>query len=419
MWRVSALILRTASVYMLGKRRQTLLVILGVALGSMVLIVTFALTDGIIADIEEKIIAASPLITVKGEKLLAKPRNLFPDSAGRAIIVSRIIPGEKKEVKPYPETVAAVKAVPGITAASPFVQTKGVLRKGKLFRPVLLKGVLPAEEAQIANLDKNIVAGSLSELGFTPSGILLGQGLARKLRADYHDLVRLTGQNGRVYILTVTGIFASGFGAVDDHNAYLNLPLAQTLAGFGGAEVTGIGVHVSDPSAVAPLARQIEYLTGYRTESWQEANENLLTLFRRNNNITFMLVIFVFLVSGFGIANVLIAIVLQKRRDIAILCSLGFGRSSIVGIFLAQGLIIGMIGTAIGLLAGHLSSNLIAHLPISYGESAIVRGTHIAMRQSAHAYLLTALFSVLVSGFAAYGPARRAARLSPVEILRT
>ncbi len=414
-------ILSIASRHLMGKKRQTALVVAGVAVGSMVMILTFGLAEGIIAEIENKIIDISPLITVKGERVRARQRLLLgssPSSPNHYKIVSRIIPDEKKEVKPYTEVVSLVGSLPGIDAVSPFVATRGVLRYSTLSRPCFVKGVIPQREALIGKLRQNAVAGSLDELSYTKNGILLGDGLAKKIDVHYHDLVRFTGENGKAYNLTVVGTFASGFGAVDDNDAFVNLRLAQTINGLAENAVSAIGIHTASPAIVNRLASEISRLTGYKTETWEQANENLLSLFRRNNDITFFLVIFVFVVAGFGIANVLITIVLQKQRDIAVLKSMGVGTGTLEMTFLAEGIILGIAGAAIGCIAGHYLTSLISALPISYGPSAVVRGNHIVTVQKPAYYIVTTLFAVFVSAISGYAPAGRAARLKPVDVLR-
>ena len=417
--RLLRVIVHTALAQLLGRKRQTVLVTAGVTIGAMVMIITFGLTDGIIASIREKIVNVSPMITIKGERIPGKERILVgPPSAGNADMVSRIIPDEKKEVTPYTQVLAELEGIPGVDAFSPFVQTSGVLRKGKSLRQVSLRGVEPAGEGKIVNLERNIVRGSLSELAFTSDGILLGDGLARKLTARYHDIIRLTTEKGTVLSMTVVGMFSSGFSAADDNTGYINLVRAQAISGRSRNAVSGIGVHAASMDHLRELARQIEQATGYRAETWDEANANLLTVFRRNNNITLLLVVFVFIVSGFGIANTLVTIVLQKQRDIAILKSIGFSVRSIEGIFLVQGAVIGIAGTILGCIGGYVLTTVIGALPISFGESAVVRGSTLAVVQTLASYLITICFSLAVSIGASVGPARRAARLQPVRILR-
>lgn len=415
------LILRTALLYLLGRRRQTILVTSGVAVGAMVMIVTFALTNGVIESIKEKIINVSPHVTIKGEKVQGKERILMggsPVSTEHFFMVSRIIPDERKEVKPTSGVISLVETMPDVDAVAPFVGTHGVLRKAKLFRQVSLKGIIPEREGRIGNLMKNIVSGSLAELSYTPNGILLGSGMAKKLGAAYRDLVRLTAENEKVYTLVVVGVFASGFGAADDNTAYINLPLAQAINHFATNVVSGIGVHTRALPRVREIARAIERLTGYQAQTWEEANENLLTVFTRNNNITLLLVVFVFIVSGFGVSNVLITIVLQKQKDIAIMKSMGFSIRSIGALYLAQGALIGLAGTILGLIGGHELANLIGSLPLSFGEDAVVRVKSIMVVETPLSYVITGIFSIVVSALASYSPARRAARLKPVEILR-
>lgn len=414
-------ILTIALRHLTGKRRQTALVIAGVAVGSMVMILTFGLAEGIITDIKNKIIDISPLITIKGEKVQGKQHLLLassPYSSDHYALVSRVVPDEKKEVKPYTEIISLVGNLPGIDAISPFVATRGVLRYSTLSRPCFVKGVIPEREALIGKLRQKVVTGSLNELSYTKNGILLGSGLAAKINVHYHDLVRFTGENRKVYNLVVVGIFTSGFGAVDDNNAYVNLSLAQNINGFAKNVVSAIGIHTLSLAAVNPLSREISRLTGYKTETWEEANANLLSLFERNNNITFFLVIFVFVVAGFGIANVLITIVLQKQRDIAVMKSMGVGVRTLEMVFLAEGMILGTAGAMIGGIAGHFLTNLISALPVSYGPSAVVRGSHIVTVQKPVYFVITTLFAVVVSAISGYSPARRAARLKPVDILR-
>jgi lipoprotein-releasing system permease protein len=412
------LILRTASAQLSGRPRQTLLVTLGVAVGASVMIVTFALTNGIIESIKEKIINVSPHITITGERLSPKDRILTAEGDGHAEFVSRIVPDEEKEIKPYAAVLSLLENIPSIDAVSPFVQARGVLRKGKAFRQVALRGVDPRREALIAGIGKNIIAGSLEELAATPAGILLGSGLAKRLTAKLHDVVRLTGEGGRVTSLTVRGIFSSGFAASDDNTAFINLPLGQAISGVSSTVASGIGLHTTDIDGVGPLARMIEERTGYRAETWDEANANLLTVFKRNNYITLLLVVFVFMVSGLGIANTLVTLVLQKQKDIAIMKSIGFSARSIQGLFLVQGLAIGLAGTVLGLAAGYELTGLVASLPVSFGENAVVRSDTIPVVRTAGAYVITACFSVVVSVVASLAPARRAAALKPVQILR-
>ncbi len=415
------LILNIAFKHLSYKKKQTFLVIAGVAVGSMVMILTFALANGIISDIKNKIIEVSPLITVQGEKVKGKERLLLtasPYSGDKFYITSRIVPDEKKEIKPYTKVISLVDNIEGVDAVSPNVITRGVIRYRTRDRQCLIKGIIPQRESGIANLAEKIDIGSLEELGYTPNGVILGSGLAKKINAKYGDIVRVIGEKGSGYNLKVTGTFTSGFSAVDDNNLYINLKLAQNILELGSNVVTSMGIHTVSIQSVNSIAKTISDITGYKTETWEEANANLISLFQRNNNITFFLVVFVFVVAGFGIANVLITLVLQKRQDIAVMKSFGLSRKSVILIFIFEGLFIGISGSLIGETAGHFLTNFISSIPFSYGEGAVVRSSNIVTVQTTFSYVITLVFSVIVSIVSSYGPARRAAKLNPVNNLR-
>ncbi|MGE5498253.1 MAG: ABC transporter permease [Syntrophothermus sp.] len=420
MLRQFTFILSVSMRHLLSKKKQTILVITGVAVGAMVMILTFALTKGIITEIQSKIIEVSPLIVVKGEKIKEKERLLVnsAEPSEKLTIISRILPDDKKEIKPYTQIISLIDQFPEIDAASPFILTRGVLRYRSLYRPIIIKGILPGREAKIANLSKNVIKGSLNELAYTKDGIILGSVLAKNLKAGYRDIMLLTGEDGHVYNLRVTGIFQSGFKATDESFAFVNLPLAQSINGFSSNVVSAIGLHTPSLESVKEVAEKISAATGYKTETWDEANKNVITLFERNNNITLFFVVFVFVVAGFGIANVLITIVLQKQKDIAIMKSMGVSNNSVLLIFISEGLILGFAGALIGMAAGHLLTNFISALPVSYGESAVVRSDHIATVQTVSSYVIVGVFSVFISAVSSYIPARRASKLKPVEILR-
>lgn len=415
------LIVSIAIRHLAGKRRQTLLVIAGVTVGSMVMILTLSLGEGIVQDIKDKIIETSPYIIITGEKLIPQETQLYHASSESTTVysmMSRVRPREKKQIKPYTETMAQLSSIKTIDGAAPFVFARGVVRYHTVTRTGLIKGIVPSLEATIGNLESKVVTGSLGELAYTKDGILLGSGLAKKLKAAYHVPVTITGEGGTTFRVRVVGTFTSGFGAIDDNNAYINLELAQRVNDVPDNAVSGIGIHTTSLEVVNETSALLRQVTGYRTETWEETNENVITLFKRNNSITLFLVLFVFVVSGFGIANVLITIVLQKQHDIAIMKSIGVSRRSIEQIFLIEGIILGVIGAVAGGVAGHLLTNLISSLPISYGESAVVRNDHIVTVQHAYFFVLTTVFSVIISAVSSLGPARRAARLNPVEILR-
>ena len=164
------------SKHLLFKKKQTILVIAGVAVGSMVMILTFAITNGIIFDIKNKIIEVSPLITVKGEKVNEKGHLLMksaPGSNDNYYIESRIAPDQKNEVKPYEKVVSLIDDIKQIDAVSPYVFSRGVIRYRTITKQCIIKGIIPDREKNIANISKKIRTGSLEELSYTSNNTMI------------------------------------------------------------------------------------------------------------------------------------------------------------------------------------------------------------------------------------------------------
>jgi lipoprotein-releasing system permease protein len=167
-----------------------------------------------------------------------------------------------------------------------------------------------------------------------------------------------------------------------------------------------------------PLARRIEERVRYRTESWEETNSNVLSLFVMQNSIMYSVVGAIMLVAAFGIYNIISTVVHEKTRDIAILKSLGFGEGDIQAIFLAEGVIVGILGGFVGAFVGLGLIELLAQ--IRFGNAGTMmagRGGFILARET-WPYVAGAIFALVASAVAALIPARRAARLNPVDIVR-
>lgn len=402
--------------HLLTRRRQTFLTVLGVAVGAMILITTLSLTDGLLTDIEDTIIEASPHLVVKAEPLQpARERLVEADVVtlkrqGRRAVPDKITDGLHLD--------AQVARVEGVSATSPFVEVRGILRYGTRFKPIVANGVWPEREAPVSTLDQKMIDGRWDALQQAPDGIVIGRLLAKNLGVAAGDRVRLVDAEGRLWTLRVVGVFRAGIKNIDEASAYLNMRQAQTIRRFGQETISGINARTLEPRAVAPVAETLRATLGQRVDTWEETNKTVLASFKRNNQTTLILVIFTFIVSGFGISNVLNTVVLEKVRDIAVLKSLGVTRRGITQIFALEGLLIGLMGAILGGILGWGLSTLVGMAPMSYGDAAFIQSGRIAMAQKPWFYWLTLGFSVAIATIASRGPSRKAAELTPVAIFR-
>ena len=402
--------------HLLTRRRQTLLTVLGVAVGAMILITTLSMTEGLITDIEDTIIEASPHLVLKAEPLApARERLVEGDVVALKRQGRRAIPDKLKNGLRLDERLSETE---GIVATSPFVEVRGILRYGTRFRPIVANGVYPEREARVSTLSEKMIDGRWESLDQMPDGILIGRLLAKNLGVKSGDRVRLVDPDGRLWSLRVAGVFKAGIKNIDEASAYMTMRQAQTIRRFGKETLSGINARTVEPRQVAPVAERLRAALGQRVDTWEETNKTVLASFRRNNQTTLILVLFTFVVSGFGISNVLNTVVLEKVRDIAVLKSLGVTRRGISTIFALEGLLIGTIGAALGGLLGWGLSTLVGMAPLSYGDAAFIQSGRIAMAQKAWFYWLTLGFSIGIATFASRGPSRKAAELTPVAIFR-
>ncbi len=414
-------IIRVAFLHLTERKRQTLLTALGVAIGSAMLITTIAVASGSSANIREKIIDTSPHVTVFPKLVEARiPENLIRDTTRHqlAVVDKNVINKDKQVIKAYTEIVSIAESINDVEEVAPFVNTKLIARNKTRFKSCLAKGIIPEREANVANLEKIVKTGSLEELSFTPNGIILGDLLAKDLRVKYRSRMDLVTEKGEIFPVIVLGTFQSGFSEFDRTIGYINLRLAQRIEGISASTVSGIGINTNDISQSLSLAKFLENLSGYKAESWDETNKNVLDFITRNNTVTLVLVGFVFVVAGLGVSSVMTTVVLQKTKDIAIMRSFGVSRMAISLIFMVEGIFIGVVGAIFGSGLGHVICDLVKNIRFTASNAGVVRSDRINIVESPEAHLIVVVFAIVVTVLSAMGPARRAAKLLPVRVLR-
>jgi len=413
--------LRFAWVHLRERKRQTFLTVLGVAVGSAMMITTIGVARGSSLSVFRKLIDVAPHITIGADRVVPEvPDNLLGIVQGRIAFVRKNVTTDRKVViKNYNQVVATVSPIREVIDISPYVTSKLLARNKNRFRPCFAKGVVPSLEGEIAGLKKNLLdPEALSELAWTPNGIILGSMLAEKLKVKYRDTIMLVDKEGHEYPVMVVGRFRSGFNNKDDREAYVNLALAQRMESLASNTVTGIGLRIADIDQADALAARIQKMTGYETKSWSEANKNVIDFYNRNGIITLVLVSFVFVVAGLGVSSVMTTVVLQKVKDIAILRSMGVQRGSITRIFMLEGLMMGTLGVLLGSPVGHLICTLIARIRFEPSQAGVVSSDRLMVVESPEAHLIVIAFGIVIAVISSVGPARRATSYMPVQVLR-
>ena len=406
------LILTIAWTHITRRARQTLVAVLGVVTGVGFSIMMAAMMEGSQDDFIATLVDALPHISITDELRAPTPQPadvVFPAAEIHGLTPEIRRPGIKNPMA----TIGSLQSwVPG--ALTPSVQSKAVLRFAGRDLTVSVVGIDPRTEGSVSNLATHMREGTLNSLYRASNAILLGDRLARKIGTRVNSNITLVSARGVTLTATVVGTFHSGFRMTDETTGYVLLRTAQTLENQIGI-INEIRVRTEDPMAARLISERIGEQTGYKSISWQEAQEDLLSAITLRNVLMYTIVGAILLVASFGTFNIIATITHEKTRDIAILKSLGFRDRTIRGIFMVEALIIGLVGAALGWVLGYLLTRGLASLEFKTPFSDY---NHLPVLYSVKHYALATAVALTSSLVAGYFPARAAARVNPVDIIR-
>ena len=404
--------------YFLSHKRQSLVCIAGVAISVTMFLSMTSMMDGLTDKFITETVESSGHITIKDEP--RETRTLILEKAytdpNALLVVEGVKPRETvKKIRNAGGLLATLDRVPGVVAVAPMVNGSAIVTYGTKTINVVVMGVEPERQVKVTTIGEKLISGEFSRLRSVADGIILGRGVADVLGAEIDDTVVLSSSTGGRTTSRVVGIFQTGVTPVDYSRAYMLLNSAQTLLDKKNV-INEIVVRTDDYTKAEPLAAQIEGISGYRTESWQEASSNFLKIFRIQEIITYIITASLLIVAAFGVLNILIMAVLERVNDIAILKSFGLSRRDVSVIYLFQGLVIGLIGASVGLLAGKLAIEGLRRVPIPM--EGLIKTEGLLMTEHAHNYYAAFVSAILVVLVASVYPARRAAKYDPVEVIR-
>ncbi len=414
--------------YLRAKRRNrtislnTFVSVAGITMGVAALIGTLGIMTGFKEDLQAKILGTTSHIVVHD-----RTRDGMLD---------------------YDAQVKKVEQVPHVLAATPFVFRQVLLTSESAVQGIVLRGIDPQQEVRVTELGKNIKNGDLAELerpvpppapsaseeaGTAPEpkhpGIILGKELSLRLNAFVGDQVNVVSPVGpasrlgtiamtpKIRVFTVVAVFESGMYEYDSSLAYIALPEAQKFFNMG-TTVTGIEVKVDDIFMAADIARSIEAALGFPfwARDWMQLNRNLFSALKLEKIMMFLLLVLITIVASFNIVSTLTMLVNEKQREIAVLKAMGATRKAIMRIFMLNGLIIGLTGTAIGVPLGYTFLWFIQ----TYWtfDPTVYYISHVPVHIQALDVILVSFSAILISFAATLYPSWQAAKLDPAAALR-
>jgi lipoprotein-releasing system permease protein len=406
------LVFSIALTHLRSRVRQTLVGLMGVATGVGFSVMMAALMEGSQRDFVDQLVNAMPHISVTDQRRdppVQPAERAFAAVEIRGLNTAPIRPGIKN---PYALIAAIESWAPG--AVAPSVQSKAVLRFAGRDTAASVIGIDPRREPKVSRLATQIVSGSLDDLYKAQNAVILGVGLARKIGARVGNTITLVGGDGRLISATVVALSRTGINQMDESQAHTLIKTAQILAGQTGL-INELRIRTNDVMGAREVAMRIEAETGYKSLSWQEANEDLLSAFEIRNFIMYAVVGAILLVASFGTYNIISTITHEKTRDIAIMKSLGLPSSQVRRIFVLEALAIGLLGVLAGWALGYAMSVGMGQVEF---KSPFMDATRLPILYSPVHYLIAGAVGLAASAIAGYFPARKAAALQPVDIIR-
>ena len=407
--------LTIAVTHLVSRKRPTLVSLIGIALGVAFFLAVSSLMRGSERDFIQRLVDNSPHLTVYDEYRNPQPQPAAQRWPDGAVELRRVKPlREVRGIRGHAQKLAFIETLPGLRAA-PVLVGSVVLTFAGRSEGVTLSGIIPAKMQGVSTLEAKMTEGSLAALAANPNGLVIGEGLAKKFGLSLGGVVNVAAPAGEVRALKVVGLFRTGNASYDETQTFALLKRVQGLLDRPD-RVNRFILQFSDPYVARDVARRIEQQIGYKAVSWLEASEDLMSVLLVRNLIMYSVVAAILVVAAFGIYNTLSTIVMEKVHDIAILKSMGFHARDIQQIFLAEGVLLGLIGSLLGLGLGLGLMALLGQVEIKPpGATDIVQ---LPIYWGYDQYLIALGFALTSAIGAAVLPARKAARVQPVTILR-
>jgi len=422
-----------ATRYLRAKRRQavvglvTIISIVGVAAGVASLIIALAINNGFRQDLQDRLIGSVSHI--------------------------HLLRVESDGIRDWRGLLQRLAQQPHVVAAAPAIYEQVLVSRGARARGAVLKGMIPAEERRVSDLLKSVKTGSaqaLEESATTTANppednlpdslsgvrdriasmppIVLGKDMATDLGAAVNSVVLVTSPQGELtpfgmvpkYIrFRVAGIFDSGFYDYDSSWGFVRLSDAQQLFGLGDV-VSVLEFKIDDIYRAPEVAKQLEAAAGkgFMATHWMEQNKALFRALRLERLVTFITIGLIVFVAALNILISLTMMVMEKTKDIAVLMSMGTKQAQIRRIFILQGMLVGIVGTALGLVLGFALSWAGAHYHLVSLSAEVYSIDYVPFAPHLSDGVIVALIAVAVSFLATLYPSSSAAKILPAEALR-
>ncbi|MFA5354604.1 MAG: FtsX-like permease family protein, partial [Thermodesulfovibrionales bacterium] len=336
----------------------------------------------------------------------------------------------KGTMEDYPAVMDKIKGAPHVTAMSPFVLGQVMVSSGQKASGVFMRGIEPRTELRTTEILGHIREGSVSDLRERDGRpwIVIGRELAASLGVIAGDQVNVISPMGeigpmgmlpKVKQFRVAAVFEMGMFEYDSSLVLTDMRAAQGFLGYGSA-VTGIELRLDDIYAASSVRSSLnKSLTmPYFVRDWMQMNKNLFSALNLEKFAMFVILILIVLVASFNIVSTLMMNVMEKQKEVAILKAMGATSGGIMLIFILQGLLIGLTGTAIGMTGGYILGKIINNYEIIKLPADVYYLSKLPVKMKALDFIVVSFSAIFISFLSTLYPSYHAARMNPVEPLR-
>ncbi len=381
---------------------QTALLMAGVALGVSVFIFMSALIGGLATLLTLRTVGSIPHIIL--EMPDRDPATLAPGPTAQVVLQKDL--SRRAQIAIWQPLVPIIEGTAGVTAVSPQIRGSAFVQRGQAVSPVGIIGVMPGKLSDIADIEGAMVDGS----SYLPAdGILIGSVLARDLGLRVGQVVRMTSDRGRTRSFRIGGIFTLGVASADRQSVYMNFTSARALFDLSTG-VSRIEVKVQPAVAAATIAERLRRSTGLKATAWTEDNKQLFEGLDAQARTGTIIKAFSLITIVVGIASAMLLSIVRRQAEIGIMRAMGASKGLVVSIYVLEGSLIGFIGAIVGATAAWLV--LLPLPPVSE-----VRSGGLPIDRQQGDFLIAIALTTIAAMLASILPARRAARIDPVEAI--
>lgn len=405
--------------HLLSRKKQTTLIFLGISMGTMMFAIISGLQLGMREFVTDRLLSNTAHIKISARDQAVDKDEMTQRFYPQGGLIEWLTPpsGKREEAHIlYPQGwFDRLRMDADVLGYSPSLSMNVIISKGETRNPALLVGIIPSLHEKVLDIDRYIKQGALLDLASGGNRVIVGDKLMEDLGAKPGDTIMVSSGQGELHPLKIAGVLSLSVQQVDETLMLALLTDVQKLNRTPG-QINEISVALTDIEQSNQLAEEWDLISLDKVESWEEANASFLQIFVFQDIVRMTVTTAILIVAAFGIYNVLSIIVNQKRREIAILRSIGYPPKMIMELFLMQGVVLGLSGALFGLLVGYLLNLYIETITL---DVQIGAGNHLIISFNPMIYVTGFLMAFISAIVASMLPAYAASKLTPIDIIRS